>query len=518
MIEGFPQIISIDWKSAGVDYVGLFHEFYPDLAFFRSDDFEALKDDCATQMPDEVFDALSAFLALRGYGLWNINDGGDNYNLVVAKDTQSKAMAKLAKDVSASEDFECAAERLGLEAAKAAKKAKPPPKKKSQQRLPIIADSLWHTDYGGLRFKDSPIQFLREAGEEEGTETVSLVNFNTWEVEDVPAEGFLPLRQKQSAHLLYGSDTVQFWMLSVDRKTERLVAVSDYQTPIMDELGYGPFYRGTLGFYSGYADTLYFCLKRQDPNLALRLRHNQYVEDNIGQRIMMARDGKVEHLATIDNVVELLPLNENEVMLFQADSGFVAETFTILDVACKTMSEHIKLPEGGFASPFLINENEIGFIQTTKRDKLAGHYDLSEKTGFLCRFNVRTGQIKRAKLDGLENRSRVNVNVLAGQHDMRSWNSFEGFIETAKGHDGWFILNYLSNHAGPTALAWLWNSVDDEILKITTKDFPREDPTIFYNKALNRYQANHACRLDLLIPFEDIYRTRERGKLVWEQA
>jgi hypothetical protein len=523
-MDDFPPIVSLDWKFPGVDYLGFFPERYVDLGFFKSDAFEALQDHCATRMPEEVFDALSAFLAPHGYALWNLNTGSDEYNLFVAQDTDADTLAifQLAQNMSETEGFPCEVERLGGGAEfsdeaveeEIEEDVAPTSKKKTKSGVSIIAESIEHLEYGGLKLDETPIQLLEEEGNAGASKTLSLVNTNVWPAENVSADGFLSQMATLAPYILYGSDAVQFWQVKHDAKRNKIVSITDYEKPTLDDLAGEPYASLALQEYAGFGDTFYFFVRKPPGFLKTLFKRTEYDEPNPLQDLMMARSGRIRYVATITVPSVILPLSETEVLVFFSNEFDQLIAFVRVDVNTKVVGPKVVIPGGPAAAPFLINEDEIGFIQTTELE-LTDYYGVTEKTGYLCRYSLRSGELKRAKLEGLHNSSKLSLDRNKPKEKLL-WQSFEGFIRPSQGHEGWFILNYMTNRAGPTALAWLWNSADNEIVKITTKDFPRELPTLHYNKALDRYLADQSCRLDLLIPFEDIHRTREKGKLVWD--
>jgi hypothetical protein len=111
---------------------------------------------------------------------------------------------------------------------------------------------------------------------------------------------------------------------------------------------------------------------------------------------------------------------------------------------------------------------------------------------------------------------KLNLKFLKSQpDDYITYRSFDGNLQIYQGHDAWWILNHLTNAHGKTDICWMWNTETDEYIKITPRDFPREEPSIHYIPSLQRYVANHSCRLDLLTDVNTIIASKEKYTFRW---
>ncbi|WP_162601026.1 hypothetical protein [Paraburkholderia sp. C35] len=60
-------------------------------------------------------------------------------------------------------------------------------------------------------------------------------------------------------------------------------------------------------------------------------------------------------------------------------------------------------------------------------------------------------------------------------------------IHVERGHGDWWIINYDENVLGVRTIAWLLNATTNEVVKITSKEIPRWQPTIVYAREMDRY-------------------------------
>ena len=102
MQSHFDPLVHIDWKTPGGELLGLLQHYYRDIDLFIGQPFEALLDELSNEMPEICFQALANVLAERGYDLWNLDAGGDDYRPVIVATDQREAFARHWQD---QEDF-----------------------------------------------------------------------------------------------------------------------------------------------------------------------------------------------------------------------------------------------------------------------------------------------------------------------------------------------------------------------------------------------------------------------------
>jgi hypothetical protein len=526
LLTDAPNVISIDWKFPGRDYLGFFPEVHPDLAFLHGQDFSDLEDDLAFEMPETVFEALSAFFATHAYELWNLNRECDDYHLMLVPRGQGSDAHAMAAKLSEDEDegFKWFAERLAPDATKGISKGKPRKKATPKaKKLPsIIEDSEHHLGYGDILYGSCHIMFMEF--DDDGDGARPLVDTHKWPIEDVSSAGFRALDRKLKFWPIYGGDTVQFWVSNPTPKQHQIVAVRDYEITQLETWGGEPFSSEEAGSpCAGFGDTLFYCVSSPLETSVPVSKKRRWSSENPNQKLFMARNGQTSFLGEIVSAKALLPLSESRLAIISENRTLVdneppifGTDLRIIDLGSQTSEPQLVSAEHNMTSAFVMSPDEIGFISIVER-KHECRFVLIEKEAYLCRYHIPTGQIRKASLFGLHNRTRLDVPVpRPNKSDPYDMTSLQGDIVVGRGHEDWFILNYQSDVSGQSALAWLWNMANDEVVIIALTDFPREDPTIYYNKGLGRYQASQSRRIDLLVPFEEIYTTRPRTKLVWE--
>lgn len=506
------QLISIDWKSVGNDYLGFFPDTYPDLAFLKGDAWEALRDELATEMPESVFDPLSGFLARHGYELWNANDGSDMYHLAIVKAGKEADFTALIRAIVDDEgdplDFE--AERLGLEGARAALNA-PRKKSRKQAQFDPLAETDYHNEYGGLDIGRNTHRIAEY--EEDGQSYRGIANLSVFpfEIEDAQPIHTL-LDQKHSFQALYTNGPIQYWTWQNQPEKGRnvpviqqIIAIDDFasgQWRVVDGTAVG---RDMFIYGEGCEDTLFAFLPVRDAQGAI-------VQGR--QSLCRIRDAACTAIANLSgSIASLIPLNRDEVAVsFSGDKSYLL----LIDT---TNGQQRRLWAGGddMDDPFVINDDEIGFFTLASHP----HAELDcfhEHTAYLNRLNIRNGNLQRAELTGLYNEFSHDPTVLRDQpRNKIKVRSFEGFINARRGHKDWVVLTYNTTYPGKYDRAWFWSTATDEVVKITAKECPRLEPFLFhYLPARDRYVADSSCRLDLLKPFDELQANCQRGKLIWE--
>jgi hypothetical protein len=532
-------IIGIDWKFVGRDYLAFFPDRYGELDFLRSEVFEQICDELANELPENCFPVLSSFLGGYGYELWNINTGGDDYALLIAPAGQGENVCR--EMISGFDEFLEGGYRfervapdalpfIGQPASKLPKKKKPPS---------MEAESDWHRSYGGVwraGVKYDVVEFDDE--NDEGSTAMSLVDLHSFPLNSPDADGFHALIDaKHSFFALHAVAGGQYWQWEKPQKRHKvwgdhiqsLAFIGDYAKPEIAEVEHSMRRAWlTLGTY-GIDNRLFQTVRIEggEPWLDVSVPDLRCLlparEPSKPIALLEIEGVRCRHIATVGEQTGILPIKETEIALFEepertesADPGGLL--YALFDVTTGAVGTTGILPPDADLNTdrmFVLSADEIACV----RRKTHPHptcASLKEAVGWLNRFNLRTGAWREAKLDGLFDDYQVNMSVLRNQApDKHRVRSFEGAIEACKGHDDWWVFNYLTSSSGKHDIAWLWNSATDEILKIEGQDFPRREPYIHFNAELGRYIADESCRLTLLTPFEEFRVGRETSKLRW---
>jgi hypothetical protein len=174
--------VHLDWKCNGNDVFGLLSDLYPNLACWRTPEFQTLFDDMALDHGEECIPALAAYLQPHGLELWNINDWGDNYRLAIVRTSDVERFTQFWSLEGNEEDFgSFELERIA-----------PIPfvselndHGRRPSRINLIEDEFFHQSYGGIWFVDGVDQSLVDAMD---TGESVLVDFTSWPPQTVSSE------------------------------------------------------------------------------------------------------------------------------------------------------------------------------------------------------------------------------------------------------------------------------------------------------------------------------------------
>jgi hypothetical protein len=524
-------MISIDWKFVGRDYLGFFPDEYPALAFLQGEAFATLCDEMSNEAADTCFDTLSGFLLAHGYQLWNINSGGDDYNLILVADGDVDAfLAHCAED--ATEDFTPECERLAADAPPWV--APPKPKRKAKAKpIALITESDYHSRYGGIGFGTDVYRFV-DFEDEDGSTFESLIDCRTFPLKGVDADGlFALIDQKHSLSGIHTTDTGQYWRWEKPQKRQKLYSnrmltialATDYQPLVLTEVADMTMRDGDFLGHWGLGNSLYVqtLYEKEEPRFdaSAPVIGKPPEKDNPRAAVFQITGLSARHVATVRQQDVIMPLSETELLILMVEDAGYAESsadYVLVDVTSGAVTAPRRLPyrpPSTSDSLHRLNAEEIVYIREEVLPHPT-HLHLKEQIGWLVRLNVRTGLWREAKLEGLHNDFTINMAMLRNQApDRHRIRSFDGFVSFADGHDDWCILNYLTSQSGSHDLAWLWNTRTDDVIKIRQSDFPRRTPTLFFNPTIGSYFADDSCRLDRLIAFDQIAVSRKVDQLLW---
>ncbi|TWC14563.1 MULTISPECIES: hypothetical protein [unclassified Pseudomonas] len=121
------------------------------------------------------------------------------------------------------------------------------------------------------------------------------------------------------------------------------------------------------------------------------------------------------------------------------------------------------------------------------------------------RFNVLTGTATKALLDGFGSEVRQDTRLLVTEpKNLITLRTFHGRIHVSRGHGDWWVWNYATNTFGSHTLAWFWNQLDNQVLKLSSQDIRRIKPQVRYLPAQDRYLAFEADFVARLPVFDEM--------------
>lgn len=514
--EENEKLVSIDWKFVGRDYMGFFPDNYPELKFLFSQEWQDLCDKVANELPENLFEEFSPWLANYGYELWNLDDNSDSYNLfiVASKDTKKFVKQWVSEPIWEDGDVYFTPCRLGAEAAKAVKKPFFPKITKQTKRQNLIEATDYHLEYGGISEREERQFQLIEY--EDGEVFKGIADIDKFPFEIIEADDFYEkINQDYELYPLYTRGENHYWEITEpkskskkQKRNKKIIRVKSYENGEYEEV---------IGIVFPSSAYLYRAVFGKNIFILYTPAHlgNAPKPDSILYRIQGLECQTIcEIKGEYSNILEL---NDNEVLVVnnQTENTNVQLITSVQLIDCETKLVKIIKSDYSLEDTFIINNDELGFIHTMKTPHPELDY-LNQGTGYLGRLNIRNGKVSLAHLDGLYHEYKFDPTVLRNQPVQKiNVKSFEGFISAQKGHDEWMVLNYISNSSGKHDLAWLWNKANDEIVKIRNTDIPQIEPIISYNHALKKYVADSSCRIDLLKDFKEIYENADKIKLIW---
>lgn len=233
--DHFEKIVSIDWKFVGRDYMGFFPDNYRELKFLFSQEWEDLCDEVANEMPENLFDQFSPFLAAYGYELWNLDDQSDSYNLCIVASTDVKQFIEFWSNHPFDGEgvYFYSPERLGVEAAATVKPVKESGLTEPKQKKTLIAEVDHHLEYGGIRNRQLLQRQVIEY-QADGETFYGVADLDLFPFETLDAEGFYKkweegFRYFQSIHApltIFGRRS----LLKLNPKRKRLFRTNDWFT------------------------------------------------------------------------------------------------------------------------------------------------------------------------------------------------------------------------------------------------------------------------------------------------
>lgn len=145
------------------------------------------------------------------------------------------------------------------------------------------------------------------------------------------------------------------------------------------------------------------------------------------------------------------------------------------------------------------------------------HTGYQETVLLAWRFNFMTGATTKAVLDGFGSELCQDTRLLVTQpKQVITLRTFHGQLQVARGHGDWWVWNYRTQSFGTQTLAWFWNQVSNEVVKLSSKDIVRVKPQIRYLRAQDRYLAFETAFVARLPEFAQIIEAKGCEVLVFE--
>lgn len=480
MQSHFDPLVHIDWKTPGGELLGLLQHYYRDIDLFIGQPFEALLDELSNEMPEICFQALANALAERGYDLWNLDAGGDDYRPVVVRTEQREAFASHWQD---QEDFTPSLIEPEKPVAAEGKAARKPAKSKRSKLNWLqdvhdypgptyVHDDNYHNGWAGITEQDDE-QWL-----------CFLIDYNQWP----------PVEQDMLEHRTDGLDGADLQLIDANARRSlwrRRVRSGDYSSDDRykyevrqgdDIQAFGPAEVEWPGF--------------EQPSVVVDAE--VFERQRLYEPVPMTRIWRItaqasEVIFEHPDELTILPIGPRR-LLFMQHNGPLCWIWNQdpphQAIAAKPMPTvdgyHLR------ASTAYLGGDEILLFSEDKRKNLEDPR-YHETVLLAWRFNLVTGTATKALLDGFGSEVRQDTRLLVTEpKNLITLRTFHGRIHVSRGHGDWWVWNYATNTFSSHTLAWFWNQLDNQVLKLSSQDIRRIKPQVRYLPAQDRYLAFEA--------------------------
>ncbi|CBL44360.1 hypothetical protein HDN1F_07770 [gamma proteobacterium HdN1] len=512
-MESSPYI-TVDWKSAGEEFLPLFPYYYQNLLCLHCDSFKQLVDHLANVSVDQCLEPFATYLAHFDIDLWNLDSGGDHHDLtLISSAKRDQAADDLAESYDGDKDILAClelvriipnndAQVLQLLSDTGKRKSQKSAKGKKKKAFEWITDTYDLGDHlyvSRYNYFDGFVEHWDEPEPDTAAFPI-LLDFNQW----VPGE-IKPLEHVQAlnAHplsatrlrLAHKQEDRLFW-----KQVTRTVNHRDYFKFKLQrgdqwldwgdrEIEFQDIYAPTCTF----GDTVF------------------QVSNNTLYRITEKRSDIIYESST---PLVICKLDAGQLLILQQ------ETLALLlfDDSTNTVEAlDLTLPQAPYDNEqltYLGHSEILVFFRDTCRHSERPEYSESfMKAGLL---NLNTREWKYAALNGMESVQKFDARILKDQpHDYVMLRSFDGNLEVSKGHGDWWIWNHLTNALGVSMRIWFWNQRTSEVIKIDSKQMPRLEPSVVYSKGLDRYLFFIGTECALMNDIEKVAKFAGIEKLKW---
>lgn len=518
-------MITVDWKSAGKEFLPLFPYYYASFDCLHQPAYERLVDHLANEPVESCLASLAYYLSFFQIDLWNLDSGGDQYDLMLSHQSQRNEAGQLLSQCGDDEDVLDALELVLIEpvpdaqieqilndenhTSSKSKKSSPTTKAKPSKKKPTafvwIADSYDMGEYMHVSRYNYFDGFVEHWDTPEGDEPEFpiLFDFNQWVPGEIkPLENVSALATQKlsrtSLHLAFKHNDIMVW-----KQVSRTVEHRDYFTFKMqrgnDWLDWG---------HSNVELTHFF-----QPTLVVG-EHLYHIDENCLYKVTQQQTRVVFespsrlYACKLDGSRVLL-VQQESLELFLLDD--VTDTVTPLDARFE------QAPYDFEEMTYLGDDNVLVFFRDIERHPTRPEYSESFMRAGI--FNIENRSMKYAKLEGIESCQKFNARIFKTQpNDYVMLRSFDGNLKVNKGHDDWWIWNQQTNTFGVSARVWFWNQTTNDVIKIDSKKMPRLEPDVVYSQGLGRYLFFDGSECALMTEFAQVAEYAGIEKLVWEDA
>lgn len=498
--DEFDRCLVVDWKSPGREFLDLFADTYPDLAFLAGEAFKAMVDEQANESAEDCLPVLAAYLAQHDHALWNLDPHSDTFALAIVAMADEEAF--LAHWQEASGDGGIGIEPERIDAPDDASCGEWLLQGERSARPMLIAQTLAFDDTAPRLDSGLAFDLDQFTPDHEPAASLMLVDLQAWPPSATPALAmlaqFLASRRFAAVHS-HGQE--HWWVREAHavgkaKPRRELLRVKSFEPWVADMIQDGTDFPG-----------------REWPRVAA---HGETVfvvhaertgARNWHYRVQCHRDYRGETWWEGNPAPTMLALAEDRLLVFEADG-------TTRLLASGQPAREIALPRGlqQAESPFAPAPDTLVCFTRVKAAHTEGT-GCGEDRLRMHRVDLRTGHHQSVVLDAMVCERTLEAN--AGPFTYRS---FGGFLRVHHGHGSWWILNYVSRLFGRKDHAWWWNSETDEVLRFGAHLLPRMEPTFVFHPGSGGYVAQTFSSLHRLVDFETLRPHLQPWSLHWSGA
>ncbi|XVN13999.1 hypothetical protein QZH47_22260 [Pseudomonas corrugata] len=477
MQSRFDPRVHIDWKTPGGELLGLLQHYYPDIDVFVGQPFEALLDELSNEMPEICFQALANALAERGYDLWNLDAGGDDYRPVVVPTEQREAFAR---HWQGQEDFTASLiepEKASVAERKTARKPARRSKVNWLQEVhdypgpTYVHDGNYHNGWAAITEQDDE-QWL-----------CFLIDYNPWP----------PAEQDMLEHRTDGLDGADLQLIDANaqrslwrRRVKRGDYSSDdrykYEVRQGDDIqAFGPAEVEWPGF--------------EQPSVVVDAE--VFERQRLYEPVPMTRIWRItaqasEVIFEHPDDLTILPFGHRR-LLFMQHNGPQCWIWN-QDPPHQAIAAKPMPAVDGYH--LRASTAYLGVMRSCCSAKTSARTSKTRATTRPCCWRgastwSRAPQRRRCWM-ALAVRCARTPACSSQSQRIITLRTFHGHVHVSRGHGDWWVWNYATHTFGSYTLAWFWNQLDNQVLKLSSQDIRRIKPQVRYLPAQDRYLAFEA--------------------------
>ncbi|GLK88525.1 hypothetical protein [Pseudomonas turukhanskensis] len=468
----FEPRVHVDWKIPGGELLALLQHYYPDIPIFSGAPFEALLDELSNEMAEVCFQALAPLLITHGYDLWNLDAGADDYRPTLIPSDQRQAFAAHWQKPHGG----LALTPVRIEPEAPAAPAKPKRKTAKLNWLQEVHDYPAPTYVQAYNYRNG---YAAITEQDEDQWLCFLIDFNPWPPTEQDVLEHRPEVDAADLQLIDASPQGSLWKRRVVRGERSGDDRYEYEIRQGNTVQrFGPAGEHWPEF--------------EDPAVVVDgeiFERQRLYEPEQVTRIWRITPTSSEVIFEYAHDLHILPIGAGRLLFMRhnAPQCWIWDRQTPHHTTpTRPLPTHERtLVE---ATAYLGDDNILLFSETDRQNLEDSAYN--EHVLMAWRFNLVTGATGKALLDSLGSEVRQETQIFTNQPKRKiTLRTFYGQLHVSKGHGDWWVWNYHTNSFGTQALAWWWNQRSNQVLKLTSRDIPREKPPIYYVPGQDRYLA-----------------------------